>query len=287
MRPFATIVVPYELGRLRQGVGCGPEHLVERGAEAALRSRGAGVSTRMVELDERFNATGSGDGDAVFELIRLVAAEVRAAREAGAFPVVLSGSCCLAAVGTMAGLDEAAPGAVWFDSHADFNEPATAVSGYLDGMGLAILTGGAWQGLLGTVPGGRPVPEARVVLAGARDLDPPEETRLRASQIVRVGPDDLRSPGALVAAVAGIAPQPTGLYVHVDLDVLDAAVAHVNLYNSPGGPDADELVGLVGALLQGFPVCGLSLTAYDPSYDTGDRVPQIALRILRTLAAHV
>ena len=212
---------------------------------------------------------------------------MRRARAAGAFPVVLSGSCCVAAVGAIAGLGEAVPGAVWFDSHADFNEPATAISGYIDGMGLAILTGSAWQAMLATVPGARPLPESSVVLAGARDFDPPEEIRLGASEIVRVGSDDLRSPAALVAAVAGIAPEPTGLYVHLDLDVLDASVAHANLYNSPGGPDADELDALVAALLERFPVSALSLTAYDPSYDTGDRVPPIALRILRTLAGHL
>jgi arginase len=287
MPSVAAIVVPYELGRLRQGVGCGPEHLIERGAEAALGSCGADVSTHVVELDERLNASGSGEGDAAFELSRLVAAEVRRAQAAGAFPVVLSGSCCLAAVGTITGLGEADPAVVWFDSHADFNEPATAISGYIDGMGLAILTGSAWQGLLATVPGARPLPESRVVLAGARDLDPPEVIRLRASRIVRVASDDLRSPDALVAAVAGIAPQPTGLYVHLDLDVLDASIAHVNLYNSSGGPDADELDELVAALLERFPVRALSLTAYDPSFDTGDRVPPIALRILRTLAGHL
>jgi arginase len=182
------VVVPYELGRLREGVGCGPEHLLEHGAEAALRSGGADVRTHLVELDDRFNASGSGDGDAAFELIRLVALEVRRARADDAFPVVLSGSC-FAGVGVVAGLDEPAPGVVWFDAHADFNEPATSISGYIDGMGLAILTGGAWQAMLATVPGARPVPSSSVVLAGARDFDPPEEVRLAAAPIVHVTAD--------------------------------------------------------------------------------------------------
>ena len=77
---------------------------------------------------------------------------VRLARQDGAFPVVLSGSC-FAAVGVVAGLEESEPSVVWFDAHADFNEPVTSVSGYFDGMGLAVLTGSAWQGLLATVPG--------------------------------------------------------------------------------------------------------------------------------------
>jgi arginase len=283
MPGVTVVVVPYELGRFREGVGRGPQHLIEHGAEAALRSCGAGFRTHLIQLDDRFGASGSGEGDAVFELIRLVATAVSRAREEGRFPVVLSGSC-FAAVGVVAGLDELGPGVVWFDSHADFNEPATTISGYFDGMGLAILTGGAWQAMLATVPHARPVPESSVVLAGARDFDPPEETRLGASQIVHLTSDQLHTPDALIDAVAGVAPEVTGLYVHIDLDVLDASIAHANVYHSPNGPDGDELDALVAALLRTFPVRALSLTAYDPGFDPEDRVPPIALRILRTIA---
>src|SRR5215472_2622933 len=128
MPHVAMIAVPYELGRLREGVGRGPERLIECGAEAALQSAGATVSTHTVTLDSRFNGSGSGDGDAAFELIRKVAVEVARACQREAFPVVLSGSC-FAAVGVVAGLAEACPGVVWFDSHADFNEPASTISG--------------------------------------------------------------------------------------------------------------------------------------------------------------
>jgi arginase len=283
MPGVTVVVVPYELGRFREGVGRGPQHLIDHGAEAALRSSGADVRTHLIQLDDRFGASGSGEGDAVFELIRLVAAAVSRARAEGRFPVVLSGSC-FAAVGVVAGLDERVPGVVWFDSHADFNEPATTISGYLDGMGLAILTGSAWQAMLTTVPHARPVPESSVVLAGARSFDPPEETRLAASQIVHLRSDQLHTPEALVDAVAGIAPEITGLYVHLDLDVLDASIAHVNVYNSPDGPDGDQLDALVAELLRTFPVRALSLTAYYPAFDPHDRVPPIALRILQTLA---
>jgi arginase len=283
---ITAVVVPYELGRLRQGVGCGPEHLLARGAEAALASSGAAVRRDVIELDPQYGSTGLGEGDAAFELIRLVAGRVEAARAKGAFPVVLSGSC-FAAVGVVAGLGEAAPGVVWFDSHADFNEPATTISGYTDGMGLAILTGSAWQAMLATVPGAIPVPESAVVLAGARALDPPEEVRLRASRIARLEAAELASPDALLAAVAGLDPAVTGLYVHIDLDVLDSAVARVNVYSEPDGPGADELDALLAALLRTHPVRAVSLTAYDPAFDADDRVPPIALRLLRTLAAAI
>jgi hypothetical protein len=55
----------------------------------------------------------------------------------------------------------------------------------------------AWQELLAAVPGGRPLPETSAVLAGARDFEPPEERRLRDSQITQIEPGRLRSPEAL------------------------------------------------------------------------------------------
>jgi len=122
------VVVPYELGRLRDGVGRGPEHLLAAGADVALGAHGARVRRELIELDPRFLTTGMGEEDATFELIRRVADSVRAARTAGAFPVVLSGSC-FTGVGVVAGIDEASPGVVWFDTHGDFNEPSTTQYG--------------------------------------------------------------------------------------------------------------------------------------------------------------
>ena len=194
------------------------------------------------------------------------------------------GGSCFNGVGVVAGLDEAAPGVVWCDAHSDFSEPVTSTSGYFDSMGLAVLTGSAWQGMLATVPGAKPVPEPAVVLAGARAFDPSEAERLGASQIVQVSAADMRSPDAVVSAVSGIDPEITGLYVHLDLDVLDASVATVNIYSEPGGVDGDHLDALLAALLETQPVRAVSLTAYDPGRDTGDRVPPIAMRLLQTIA---
>ena len=282
MSEIRLVVMPYELARLRGGVGRGPERLLEHGIEDALRACGARVSTELVELDDDF----SNEIDAGFELIRRVSDRVRAAIHDGAFPVVLSGSC-FAAVGVVAGLDEPAPGVVWFDAHGDFNCPETTISGYFDGMGLAILTGGAWQGLLATVPGARPVPESAVILAGARSLDPPEKPRLEASAVTWLPPQSIESPSRLVAAIAGMDPAPSGLYLHVDLDVLDTTEAKVNIYSAPGGLSAAQLEALVSATLAGGHVRALSMTAYDPQCDVNNAVPPIARRLGGRLAEHL
>lgn len=287
---FEVIVVPYELGRLRHGVGCGPEHLLARGAVSALESNGAAVRCHTIELDPKFTGTGYGEADAAFELIRLVAEQVRHARENNAFPVVLAGSC-FSAVGVVAGLGEASPGVVWFDAHPDFCEPASTISGYFDSMGLSVLTGSAWQGLFATIPGARAVPETAVVLAGARSFDDPSEVaRLEASNIRRLGCEELRTPEALVEQIGRFSPEITGLpqisglYVHIDLDVLDKAVAPVNVFGAPDGLDGVELDWLLAALMKECRVRAVTLSAYDPAFDTEDRVPPIAMRLLRTIA---
>ena len=264
-RPVADIrliAVPYELGRLRDGVGLGPEALLEHGAERALAERGARVETALIELDE----PDDNEVDTSFAVIGRVAEEVRSAVDAGALPVVLSGSC-FAAVGVVAGLGEPPPGVVWLDAHGDYNEPGTSVYGYLDGMGLAILVGDAWQGLAAQVPGFNAIGQSAVLHGGGRAFDEPEVARLDASDIRLLDADSLGDPVAVGDAVRALDVEPRGLYLHIDLDVLDASVARVNRYAASGGVTADALERVVRVLIGIAPVRAVSLTAYEPELD--------------------
>ena len=110
--------------------------------------------------------------------VRVADAAARADR-----PLLLAGDC-LTALGVVNGLqrrhDELA--VVWLDAHGDFNTPAISRSGYYPGMTLAMVTGRAPQPLCGPL-GLRPVPDDRVVLLDARDLDPAERESLDASGV--------------------------------------------------------------------------------------------------------
>ena len=284
MTAFRVIAVPYELGRLRHGVGRGAEALLAAGAEDALASAGASVHTDLVVFEESFERTGYGEVDAAFDLIRAVADRVSAAAEAEEFPVLLGGSC-FNGVGVVAGLGEPSPGVVWFDAHSDFNAPETSLEGYFDGMGLAVLAGDAWQAMHATVPGARPVPQTAMVLAGARDFAPPEEVRLAASEMARVSAAELATPDALLGVVRAFEPEPTGIYLHLDLDVLDEAVAPVNVYHAPGGITGEQLADVAEAMCREFPVRAVSLTVYDPDFDPEGKVPPIAMEVLRRVAS--
>ena len=272
MIEIRLLAVPYEVGALRMGVGRGPERLIEAGAQEALGSEGAEVSVETIELQEDLrDRSGASEAKAAFELIGLVSNAVQRAVEDGAFPVLLSGSC-FAGIGVVTGLAERSPGVVWFDAHGDFNTPESTIDGYFDGMPLALLTGGAWR----TMISGREirtVPESAVVLAGARDFDPLEQLRLDSSSVHRLPPAAIDSDGAVARAVDAMDPPPTGLYLHLDLDVLDSEEARVNIYSVPDGLSADQLNSQVRSLLDARPVRAVSLTAYDPECDPEGRVP--------------
>ena len=86
-------------------------------------------------------------------------------------------------------------------------------------------------------------------------------------------------------ALDALEPEPTGLYLHVDLDVLDAEAAQVNIYSVPDGISADQLVSRVEQVLETGAVKAMSLTAYDPECDREGRVPPVADRLLRAAAS--
>jgi arginase len=286
MTEIRLLTVPYEVGAVRIGVGNGPERLLDAGAEAVLGSRGAEVALETVELREhRREQSGASEAGAAFELIGLVAARVRQAIADGAFPVLLSGSC-FAGLGVVSGLGETSPGVVWFDAHGDFNTPESTIDGYFDGMPLAILTGGAWPNLVDRV-GATTVPESAVVLAGARDFDPLEERRLESSDVVHLPPKSIEGDDAVARSVDEMDPAPSGLYLHVDLDVLDSEEAEVNIYSAPGGLTATELESQIRSLLASRPIRAFSLTAYDPGVDGDARVPPIAMALLQGVADHL
>jgi arginase len=265
------LAVPYDSAQRSRRMGAGPERLLARGLEQSLRAKGHDVLSRVIELPDGWHA----EIESAFSLMRPLAEAVRQARATGRFPLILAGNCNTA-VGAVAGLG-GRTGVLWFDAHGDFNTPETTVGGFLDGMSLAILTGRCWRELAKGVPGFEPVPEHRVHLLGARDLDPLEQEALAASAVTVTAPADVRP--AVIAAARGLSGEVDGVYLHLDLDVLDPSVGRVNQYAAPGGLSLAQLERAVAAIGEALPISAATLSAYDPSFDEDGRVCAAALRL--------
>lgn len=271
---LTLIAVPYDSGRPLERMGAGPRHLLESELPGRLRAAGHEVETAEVLLPERFHT----EVTAGVELMRRVAGEVAAVRDAGRLPVVLSGNCGIA-VGTVSALGPASTGVLWFDAHGDLNTPETTPSGFFDGMGYAMLLGRGWQQLAATVPGFAPLPAAHAALLAARDLDPGERELLEREGLLELPPERLREPAGR-EAVGELGRRVGRLYVHVDLDALDPEVIHANYLPTPGGLAPQEVVAAAGAALAGAPLGAVGIASYDPAEDERDPGPRVVAEIL-------
>lgn len=275
------VVVPWDSGHVNARMGRGPEHLLRGGLVGALEADGHAVDCRYIGVETAFPT----EIATSFALVRELAAEVADCRTAGAFPVVLSGNCG-SALGTVAGLG-AGTAVVWLDAHGDLNTPETTESGFLDGMALATLLGRCWGVLAGTIPGFVAVPEAYVVHVAGRSLDEAEERALAEGRLGRVTAGDVAERGAEAALspwLDGLPDDASRFYVHVDLDVLDPAVASVNPFAAPGGLGVEQVETVISAAAARRPLAAAALTSYDPALDEDGRALRAAAGIVRAAA---
>ena len=271
-----VLAVTYDSAHRARRMGAGPTHLVALGLLDRLRETGREVVLR--ELAPSSDSWVAEIGTA-FDLDRQLASEVAAARLRRAFPLTLAGNC-ITSVGTVGGLG-AGTGVLWFDAHGDFNTPETTVGGFLDGMALATLVGRCWTSLSAGVPGFTSIAEENIVLVGARDLDPAEAGLLAQSRITHLRAGEVGA--RLDAELEALGRRVDQLYVHVDLDVLDAREGRVNAYSGGAGLSRSELVEAIGAAGRRCRVAAGAITAYDPEYDVDGRVARTALDVALAL----
>jgi arginase len=169
-------------------------------------------------------------------------------------PVVFAGDC-MASIGILAGLERRGvlPTISWFDAHGDFNTPETSPSGFLGGMPLAMITGRGSRRLPEAV-GLTPVPDERVFLIGARDLDPGEAEALHGSGVRRLA----------VGEVAQGVPPDGPIFIHLDVDVVDPAEMPAVDYPSGGGPGVAVTLAAMTRLAATGRVVAVSVAAPNP-----------------------
>ena len=153
-------------------------------------------------------------------------------------PLVLGGCCC-AHVGAVEGLAarHGRIAVVWLDAHGDLNTPGTSPSGNAWGMPLRMLIDSQ------TVEAGD------ALLVGARNLDPPEQEFIVASGLGT-------TEAGLTVALEGT----SGVYVALDVDVLDPAEPAAMFMPEPGGPAIAEIAAFLERTAAAAPVVGAGFT---------------------------
>jgi arginase len=207
--------------------------------------------------------------------LALAAEMSEAVQEAAAqneLPVVIAGSCAIAALGAVAGLDYDTSIA-WFDAHPDLNTPESSTSGLLEGMALVAITGIAWRGMTKVHANlVRPASLDRAILFGARDIDQAEQSLIEAHTIPVT-----TDPTVLAERLSDA----TRVYVNLDMDVHEALAVRTNSVAVPGGMSAD----LVRTALTGITnINCLAITGLDPAAADAAKAADIAIEHVLAVA---
>ena len=186
---ICVIGAPIDLGADRRGVDIGPRAIRYAGLHEQLQRLGHTVhdmgnlavpqpdnlpidKPRLKYLEPIIRAS---------EELSQMVTNALAAQE---FPLILGGDHSIA-LGSISGVALTHPqvGVIWIDAHADFNTEETTPSGNIHGMILAALAGLGDEHLTHMGGWGPKIAKDKIVIVGARDLDPGEQELLRTHHI--------------------------------------------------------------------------------------------------------
>jgi arginase len=244
-----------------QGIGWYREAQVLRdaGLTKQLSDAGFTVSEHVVE------ATGEGAGElkAAFGLGAQIGALVRASHQTDSLAVIVCGSCAVAALGAISGLGGEHTGVLWMDAHPDINTPDTTMTGLFEGMPVAMMLGEAYQGMAYEIAGVSPVAWSSVCFYGVRDIDPPEKEIIEEEGLPIV--EDAES---AISELDGC----DQAYIHLDMDVHDAAKLRVNRFSGAGGLSPEDVRKDLAQIAKELPVAVFAVTGIDPTIAKHDAI---------------
>lgn len=243
---YTIIEVPYHMGMEEVATGKGPAALLRAGIDQLLAE--AGMPPTVVHIRPR-DLRNKGL-DAVIDINRMLRYAVKEAVEQETVPFVLAGNCN-SALGTLAALDTSRLGVVWLDKHPDFHTPETSISGNLEGMTLAAITGGCHADLRERIGMDPAIEEQNVVLVGVDDIEDGERERL-AESWVSVHPADSLS--LLPVALDQLRERVDGIYLHIDTDFLSGV---------------EDPVKLIGLIRESVTIVAVGVTNYNPEFNSG------------------
>ncbi len=172
------------------------------------------------------------------------------------------------------------------NAHADYNTPATTVTGNMHGMSAAFLCGEpGLDGLLGDQPRASITPD-QLDLFGIRSIDPLEKKLIRDRPIAMA---DMRAidehgVGVLIRRVIERVKARNGvLHVSFDVDFLDPAVAPGVGTTVPGGATYREAHLIMELLHDSGLVRSLDIVELNPFLDERGRTARVAVELIGSL----
>jgi arginase len=296
-RHIALLGSPIDIGASQRGTLMGP---------AALRT--AGLATVLGRLGFEVRDHGDISISAIADLTDAPPDNARHYREiqrwtralstqayelarSGAIPIFLGGDHTLS-MGSVNGMARhwRETGrelfVLWLDAHADYNTPATTITGNMHGMSAAFLCGeSGLDGLLGDEPRASIDPD-RLELFGIRSIDKLENDLLRRR---RISVADMREidefgVGVLIRRVIDKVRSRDGvLHLSFDVDFLDPSLAPGVGTTVPGGATYREAHLVMEMLHDSGLVRSVDIVELNPFLDERGRTARTAVELIGSL----
>ncbi|WP_233712036.1 arginase family protein [Kribbella turkmenica] len=224
----------------------------------------------------RYDRAGWKPGDGVFNAAAMAAYTVKLADrltrllDDGRFVVLLGGECSNVLGPALALKRRGRYGVVYLDGHSDFrtadNSPHVGAAG---GEALALITGRGQADLTDLEQRGPYVENA--ALLGIREddeyVDDVKAAGIPVWPALRIAED----PGEAASGVLEHLTDLDGFWVHLDVDILDAAIMPAVDSPDPGGISHTHLAELLRPLLAAPTCVGLDVGIFDPDLDPDGR----------------
>ncbi|MES2751983.1 MAG: arginase [Pseudomonadota bacterium] len=278
---IALLGVPIEVGAAQKGALMGPAALRTAGLSALLEGMGFAIKDHG-DLSRRDLTIIDGEAPQNTKHYREIQGWIRATSErayamarSGAIPVFLGGDHSLS-MGSVNGVarhwQEQGRDlfVLWLDAHADYNTPATTITGNMHGMSGAFLCG---ERGLDDLLAGNPrasIPSGQLNLFGLRSVDKLERELLaqRDVWIADMRRIDEFGVGVLMREVIDRVSQRNGvLHVSLDVDFLDPVTAPGVGTTVPGGATYREAHLVMEMLQDSGLVRSLDLVELNPFLD--------------------
>lgn len=227
------IGVPVDLGSNRRGVDMGPSAIRYTGLIQAIRKldincRDLGNIQIPVPDSKSFEQATPRTPRFINEITQMnetLYKLVGKSLSEGNMPLVIGGDHSIA-TGSLLGAQSCLKniGVIWMDAHGDFNTEHTTMSGNLHGMSLAAATGtGMCEMARFKADDVDFVNPEKVVIVGARDLDPEEAELLKKSKVTVFTMEDIDMYGLrsiMQKAIEIVEDGTEGFHLSFDLDVV-------------------------------------------------------------------
>jgi arginase len=296
-KKIAVLGAPIEIGASQMGTLMGPDALRTAGLLTLLESLGFAVedhgnlSVQGIAPLKDIPPENTRHYREIQRWIGAISARAYQLARSGAIPIFLGGDHSLS-MGSVNGVARHCREmgkelfVMWLDAHADYNTPATTITGNMHGMSASFLCGEeGLEGLLGDEPRA-PIDSSRLELFGTRSIDKLEKdlVKLRRISVADMRKIDEFGVSVLIRRVIEKVKAVDGvLHLSFDVDFLDPDVAPGVGTTVPGGATYREAHLIMELLHDSGIVCALDIVELNPFLDERGRTARNVVELIGSL----